>query len=495
MNANTTDVLICGAGAAGLTLAIELARRGVSFRLIDKADAAFPGSRGKAIQPRTQEVFDDLGIVDRALGAGGLYPPIRTYKDGGFTDSAFSENKPSTPAEPYNRPLMLPQFLTEAIMRERLVECGHRPRFGCELIGFEQDADGVTAIVRSAGDEETVRARFLVGSDGGRSFVRQALAIDFPGNALGIRAVVADILIDGLSDDAWHRWGDTPAETIALSPLRGTDLFQLQGAIPLEGEVDLSARGLNDMIAARTRRTDIPVRAVAWVSAYSMSARLADRFRVSRIFLAGDSAHVHPPTGGQGLNTSIQDAYNLGWKLGAVLRGAPNAMLDSYEAERRPIAADVLGLSKKLLDESRQGRMRRERETHQLDLGYPDSALSLDQSLETDQIAAGDRAPDAPCRGAGGQATRLFDLFRGPHWTLLGYGVERSAAIASRPGLRIHTIGTRGDITDDGGHIRDAYGLTNGWVLIRPDGYVSAIVSDPARLERHLESVGVPKFS
>jgi hypothetical protein len=152
-------------------------------------------------------------------------------------------------------------------------------------------------------------------------------------------------------------------------------------------------------------------------------------------------------------------------------------------------------LSKKLLDESRQGRMRRERETHQLDLGYPDSALSLDQSLETDQIAAGDRAPDAPCRGAGGQATRLFDLFRGPHWTLLGYGVERSAAIASRPGLRIHTVGARGDIADDGGHIRDAYGLTNGWVLIRPDGYVSAIVSDPARLERHLESVGVPKLS
>ncbi|HTW34097.1 MAG TPA: FAD-dependent oxidoreductase [Rhizomicrobium sp.] len=493
MNANTTDVLICGAGAAGLTLAIELARRDIRFRLIDKAATPFPGSRGKGIQPRTQEVFDDLGIVDRAFGAGGLYPRLRTYKDGGFTDSEFTENKPPTPAEPYMRPLMLPQFLTEAIMRERLAEFGYRPHFGCELIRFEQDADGVTATVRSNSGEETIRARYLVGSDGGRSFVRQALGIDFPGNSLGIRAVVADVLIDGLSDDVWHRWGNTPADSIALSPLRGTDLFQLQGAIPFEGEVDLSARGLHDMIAARTHRTDIPVHAVAWASAYAMSARLADRFRVGRVFLAGDAAHVHPPTGGQGLNTSIQDAYNLGWKLAAVLRGAPDLLLDSYEAERRPIAADVLGLSKKLLDEGRRGQMRRERETHQLDLGYPDSPLSFAQSLETDKIAAGDRAPDAPCCGAGGQSTRLFGLFRGPHWTLLGYGVPRSAAIASRPGLHIHTTGGRGDITDDGGHIRDAYGLTTGWVLVRPDGYVSAIVSDPACLERHLESVGVPR--
>jgi 2-polyprenyl-6-methoxyphenol hydroxylase-like FAD-dependent oxidoreductase len=129
------DVLICGAGAAGLTLAIDLARRGVSFRLIEKMDDPFRGSRGKGIQPRTQEVFEDLGILDRLVAAGGTYPMQREYRDdGSFTDSDVVEHEEATPAEPYHLPLMVPQFLTERVMRERLLELGHRPEFGCELV-------------------------------------------------------------------------------------------------------------------------------------------------------------------------------------------------------------------------------------------------------------------------------------------------------------------------------------------------------------------------
>ncbi|SFQ10809.1 FAD binding domain-containing protein [Variovorax sp. OK605] len=280
--------------------------------------------------------------------------------------------------------------------------------------------------------------------------------------ALGVRAVVADIALTGLGREAWHRFNEGRMDAqMSLCPLAGTTLFQLQAPIPLEGDADLSAEGLTSMVAA-----------------FNMNARLADRYKVGRVLLVGDAAHVHPPTGGQGLNTSVQDAYNLGWKLAAVTRGgAPETLLDSYEEERRPIAANMLGLATKLLDAARRGDMRRGREVHQLDIGYPDSPLALEQPRRARGLLAGDRAPDAPVSGASGQATRLFDIFKGAHWTLLGCEVERNR-VAPRPGLHIHTIGARGDLRDDGGHFQDAYALAPGdWVLVRPDGHVGAIVA------------------
>jgi 2-polyprenyl-6-methoxyphenol hydroxylase-like FAD-dependent oxidoreductase len=483
----TTDVLICGAGAAGLSLAIDLARRGVDFRLIEKADAPFHGSRGKGIQPRSLEVFEDYGIVDRLFATGGPYPPIREYRpDGSFAESLLAEPGGPTPAEPYYAPLMVPQFLTEGVMRERVAELGHRVAFGQELTGFAQDGAGVTAQVGDA----AVRACYLVGADGGRSFVRQTLSVDFPGETLGVRAIVADVMLEGIDRDAWHRFGSQMGQ-VMLCPLAGTDLFQVQGPLPLEGDVDLSAEALTTLVRKRTGR-DITIRSVAWASAYSMNARLADRYRVGRVFLAGDAAHTHPPTGGQGLNTSVQDSYNLGWKLAAVLRGAPEELLATYEVERRPIAAGMLGLATRLLDEVKQDTMRRDRATRQLDLGYPDSSLAL-QARAGVSVQAGGRAPDAPVRGAAGQPTRLFSLFRGPHWTLLGCETDR-AAVAPRSGLHVHIVGPRGDVVDDGGHFRDAYGVSpSDWVLVRPDGYVGAVVGADGvpMLERYLAEVGV----
>ncbi|MEH2491835.1 FAD-dependent oxidoreductase [Bradyrhizobium sp. AZCC 2230] len=474
----TADVLICGAGAAGLTLAIDLARRGVSFRLIEKSEGPFHGSRGKGIQPRTQEVFEDLGILDRIVAAGGLYPPERAYRDdGSFTESEVVERIAPTPAEPYHTALMIPQFLTEGVMRERLLELGHRVEFGCELVGLAQDQDGVTAHLSGAAGEETMRVRYLVGADGGRSFVRHALDIGFPGKTLGVRAVVADIVLTGLDRTAWHRFNNGAMDRqMALCPLAGTELFQLQAPVPLEGEVDLSAEGLSTMIAERSGRDDIRVHNVHWASAYQMNARLADRYRDGRAFLIGDAAHIHPPTGGQGLNTSVQDAYNLGWKLAAVIGGASATLLDSYEAERRPVAAGMLGLSTKLLDAAKRGDLRRGREVQQLDIGYPGSPLALEQPGRTEGLVAGDRAPDAPFRGAAGQPLRLFELLRGTHWTLLGYQVKRDA-VPARTGLHIHCIGPDQELIDDSGHFRSAYTVSSGdWVLVRPDGYIGAFV-------------------
>lgn len=140
-----TDVIICGTGAAGLTLALDLARRNIAFLLIDKAAQPFIGSRGKGIQPRSQEVFEDLGVIDRIVASGGEYPVQRVYTDAGPVDEAVVELSEATPAEPYHIPLLVPQFLTERRLRERLAELGHAPHYGHELVGFEQDADGVSA--------------------------------------------------------------------------------------------------------------------------------------------------------------------------------------------------------------------------------------------------------------------------------------------------------------------------------------------------------------
>ncbi|HEY9254064.1 MAG TPA: FAD-dependent oxidoreductase [Stenotrophomonas sp.] len=476
----TTEVVICGAGAAGLTLAIELARRGVDFVLLEKLDQPFRGSRGKGIQPRSQEIFEDMGIIDRLFATGGVYPPSRSYnEDGSHTDSALGEGGEATPSEPYRQPLMVPQFLTETAMRDRLAELGGQPAFGHEVLGFAQDAEGVDVRIATPDGEQNVRARFLVGADGGRSRVRQTLGIGFPGKTLGLRAVVADVVLTGLDPGAWHQFNETDMRRrISLCPLRGTALFQLQAPVPLEGEVDLSAPALDAMLHERTGRDDLAIHDVYWASAYQMNARLADRYRDGHVLLVGDAAHTHPPTGGQGLNTSAQDAYNLGWKLAAVLRGADDSLLDSYEEERRPIAQAMLGLSTKLLDNAQRGDNRRGREVQQLDLGYRDGSLCLTSTLGEGRLRPGDRAPDALLRGAGGQPRRLFDLFKGTHWMLIGYQTERADA-PTRAGVHVHIMGGTGELRDDAGSFVAAYGLARGeWVLVRPDGYVAGVVEN-----------------
>jgi 2-polyprenyl-6-methoxyphenol hydroxylase-like FAD-dependent oxidoreductase len=492
---NTLAVLICGAGAAGLTLAIDLARRGVLFRLIEKMDQPFPGSRGKGIQPRTQEVFEDLGIIDRIVAAGGTYPRMREYhSDGTHTEKDIAERDDPTPAEPYHIALMIPQFLTEELMRERLAELGHRAEFGYELVGFEQDEQSVTARLIGPAGEEFVQSRYLIGADGGRSFVRGALGVDFPGKTLGVRAMVADAALTGLDREVWHQFNSGNMERmLSICPLAGTDLFQIQAVIPSEGEVDLSDEGIAEMIRERTARNDVKVQSLSWASAYSMNARLADRYRIGRVLLVGDAAHVHPPTGGQGLNTSVQDAYNLGWKLAAVLGGAPDHLLDTYESERRPVAEAMLGLAAGLLDAAKRGEMRRGRELRQLDIGYRESSLTLNRSGRMSPLFAGDRAPDAPLRGAAGCLRRLFDLFTGSHWTLVGFQAERHIT-SGRKGLHIHQVGPGRELQDMAGHFQKAYGLAPGeWVLVRPDGYIAAIVTpdETSILQKFFSKVGL----
>lgn len=491
-------VLIVGAGPTGLTLAVDLARRGVRCRVVDKAPGHFTGSRGKGLQPRTQEVFDDLGVYEQVRAAGGAYPTLRAY-DGPTVlgDQVMFEQRAATPDVPYANLLMVPQWRTEQILRERLAGLGVTVELGTTVTHLEQDADEVTATLDGS---EPVRARYLVGADGGRSFVRRALGVGFHGETLEAhRALIGDVGVDGLDRDRWHVWPAAPGGMMSLCPMPGTDSFQftvqLAGADP-----DLTLAALQRIVDERTGRTDLRLRDLTFASPYRVNVRMVDRYRVGRAFLAGDAAHVHPPAGGQGLNTGVQDAYNLGWKLGAVLAGAPDGLLDSYQAERLPVAAEVLGLSSVLLAHGAQGR--HGDETSQLALNYRGGPLAGPSEGGT-LLATGDRAPDAPGHDLAGAPVRLFDAFRGPHATLLGFGPDAGAAaggLAGRYGdaVRATAVVEPGErsvnaFVDTAGHANRGYGVRPGaFVLVRPDGYLGLTSTDAAEVDRYLDQAGAP---
>ncbi|WP_107065904.1 FAD-dependent monooxygenase [Streptomyces aureus] len=508
------DVLVVGAGPTGLALGVDLARRGVDALVVERGAEPAPGSRGKGIQPRTMEVLDDLGVLDDIRAAGGAYPVGLIWQNGRPAGERpmFDPAEDGEEGSAFTEPWMVPQWRTQEILHARLTALGGRVAFSREVTALDQDEDGVTVrfapsqgagtvrfapgqgagtvrfapgqgagTVRFAPNEGagTVRARYVVAADGGRSAVRRAVGIGMTGAGADGSGVVdpapilvADALIDGLDRDHWHLFppdGDTGG-FMAVCPLAGTEYFQIVAGFAEGTTVDVSPDGVRKVFAARSHLTADAVTEVNWVSEFRPRAALADRFRSGRVFLAGDAAHIHSPAGGQGLNTSVQDAYNLGWKLGAVLGGeAPATLLDTYEEERRPVAAGMLGLSTKI----HRGEARRGRETRQLGLGYRGSSLAAETRTElTDEaLRAGDRAPDTAVDGG-----RLFDVLRGPHWTLLTAGPSLEGP--ALPGVRTALTGSDG-----------RYGP--GLYLIRPDGYVGWAGTDPRELRAYASRVGL----
>jgi 2-polyprenyl-6-methoxyphenol hydroxylase-like FAD-dependent oxidoreductase len=455
------DVLIVGAGPTGLALGIDLARRGVEALVVERADGLFPGSRGKGIQPRTQEVFDDLGALEAIRAAGGPYPARMIWEDGErIGELPTSGAIEAAEGTPYTDPLMVAQWRTQEVLYARLAELGGNVSFGREVTGVAQDADGVTVWFA---DGRTARARYVVAADGGRSAVRRALGVGMTGEMVDPAPfLVADIRLTGLDRDHWHTFPGADGTGVALCPLAGTDDFQLQARLAEGTELDLSLDGIRKLVAGYTHLDAEDVTGLRWVSDFRPRTGLADRFRVGRVFLAGDAAHIHSPAGGQGLNTSVQDAYNLGWKLGAVLRaGAPEGLLDTYEEERRANAAAVLELSTGV----HRGEVRRGTATVQLGVGYRESSLSVETRQDPSGIQAGDRAPDGTVSGV-----RLFDVFRGPHWTLLG---------AETSGVGVRVLPTA----------PESYGP--GVFLIRPDGYVGWAGDSTDGLEAYLTGIGL----
>jgi len=469
-----TDVLIAGAGPAGLVLGIELARRGIAFRLIEQRTEPLQASRGKGSQPRTLEIYEDIGALPGYLEVSGPYPPLRMLKgDTVIGERPFNVQIDPTPDIPYPNMIMAPQWRTDAVLRATLHAHGGEVEDGVELRRFEQDVGGVTATLLAGGQSSNVTAKYLVGADGGRSVVRTALGINFPGEAMAARRIIfGDICVETLARDKWWIW-QTEHGPVGLCPLPHVDAFQLMIPLADNEEPEISEASVIALFQSRTGRTDLRIHDATWLSLFTPSLRLADAYRKDRVFIAGDAAHVHPPTGAQGLNTSIQDVYNLGWKLARVLRGeATDKLLATYEAERRPVAAQMLDIAGGLT-RGAETVQPRGRQTQQLDINYRGSTLSVDRGRSGRTLVAGDRAPDAIYKAGDGTQRRVFEDLRGPQFTLLLFGGIEIDPPADVRDLKVVRLSAEGQPAA-------TYGVTGPTaVLIRPDNYIGLFDESP----------------
>lgn len=481
------DVLIVGAGPTGSTLAADLLRRGVGVQLIDKAAHSFKGSRAKGIQPRTQEVLEDLGVLKDAHAEGGAYPLMGIHVGPLTVPFRMQKRKKVAADVPYPNVLLLPQYRTDAILHRLLERNGLTIAFNTEIISFEQDDSGVTTTLSSG---EKIRSKYLIGADGGSSTVRKAASIRFIGETNEAdRMIIIDGTINGLSRNRWHVWPRIHGKQVAACPLPHTNQFQVMIRLTPDESVNLDDTALATMFDTLT---GLHLQDITWRSVFRPNVRLAEHYQSGRVFLAGDAAHVHTPAGAQGLNTGIQDAYNLSWKISQVIKGASETLLDSYEAERQPIAAQVLKLSSELYAEIEQkslSGLKRGDEERQLGISYYGGPLAPTNSSATKKLRVGDRAPDAPCKGPDG-LTRLFELYQGPHFTLLAFGTNAINTLSTLDWptagaeLRCYAIGNgmgvdENHITDTTGKLSSIYGITGDiLMLIRPDGYIGSIIKD-----------------
>jgi len=433
------DVLVVGAGPVGLALACELARNGVSCRIIDKRPAAVTTSRAIAIFPRTLEVFQIMNMIDPVLEAGHQLAGVALYNRSGQIGHIGFDALPTR----YRFALSLPQSETERLLIEHLGSFGKSVDRDRELVAFSQSVDSIQAVIRDAGGaEEIFDARWVVGCDGAHSNVRHLLGLPFEGAAYEETFVLADVKLDSALDPVHAHLFLTETGLVGIFPFRNGGCRIIASTQPESKGGPAGDPKFAEVIDLVNSRTDLGIKICEpdWMSRFHISHRKVAEFRAGRGFLAGDAAHIHSPAGGQGMNTGIQDAFNLAWKLGLVVRGkSPDSLLDSYNEEREPVARMVLTLTDRL---TRMGTMQNPLGRH-----VRDALLSIltgmhpveDRIAETmaeigihyrrssivfgnggQALRAGDRAPDCEfIVGTDRRLVRLYELLHEPVHHLL----------------------------------------------------------------------------
>jgi 2-polyprenyl-6-methoxyphenol hydroxylase-like FAD-dependent oxidoreductase len=546
--AASTDVLVIGAGPVGLTLAGELRRHGIAVRLVEKRDRPQEHPNAAIVHVRTLEILSAMGAVDGFLREGFPFPGIHLHAFGrrvGFVNVAGVDS-------PFSLPRTIPQQITERLLREHLERLGGRIEWSTEAVGLEQDDREVRVKLRHAapspaGEIETAAVPWVVGCEGSASLVRQSCEIDFPGQRYPGR--------EFLQIDAHVRWSRphgfgyqfiTADCLVLFFPYDDRGHYRIicgrrdenpdNHAPPTLEEIQKIVHEIADPCAE--------VYAPNWFNRFRSGHRLAARFREGRAFIAGDAAHVHVPIGGQGMNYGMHDAFNLAWKLAAVIKGeARPALLDTYAAERRAVdsslvrgtdrafhaifgAPAAVGAILKTIGPFLLGLpplQQRLRDTlAEVNVAYPTSPLSEDHGGSAGPVA-GDRAPDAiVVRLPQRQTTTLFEVMRGPRWTLLllagldptpgdienleRIGAALTAPYGNRlavhlvlcddPPVPVHESWAAQVLMDREQYLHTRYGVESAPCLyfIRPDGHIAfrAGADQHPRLLRYLQRILAP---
>ncbi len=453
---NDVDVLIAGAGPIGLTAAIELRRRGVRVRIVDPLLEPPQYAKAVGIQPRTLEVFEGMGVLEHILDAGMEMRGQFVFVNG----SQVSRIDLVTPADVPFRFHLLPQYSTERVLRDRLTDLDAEIERGVRVSAFTPDDDGVTVtLTDAAGAETSVRAGYLIGADGAHSTVRKGLGLGFEGGAFTEQYMLGDVAVDwsmprGYAIRAMHQADDgTTDDLLVCIPLPGRGRYRMSMLVPDELAIGPTSGGdgvahgfegtrtpdLSHIQAVVDRLSPEPatVSDLRWSSVFRISHRIVDSYGRGRVFVAGDAAHIHPPTGAQGMNTGVQDAHNLAWKLALAVAGdAAPGLLESYDLERRPVGEEVVG---RTVRDAREGIgsdstdvefvTRREA---QLLISYADSPITAGSTIPSAPAAprAGERAPDAAGLGRDSvnHPLRLYSLLSGVDHALVLYADAAAGA-------------------------------------------------------------------
>ena len=495
----TTDVLVVGAGPTGLMLANQLGRRGVRTTIIDRHSGPAQQSRAMAVHARTLEIYTKLGIADRAIELGHPGYGANMWS-GGRWRARIPLNEMGKELSAFPYVLMLGQDDNEHIMGELLPKWGLAVQWNTELVALEQKADHVAAMIKDPdGSMRTITATYVAGCDGARSAVRELNGIGFPGAPYEHAFFVADteatgpMVPDELNVFLWR------SGFHLYFPMRGTNGWRVIGILPnhLFGKDDMTFEDLIPTLL-QVGGAGLSFKKCHWFSTYRIHHRCTERFRDRRCFLAGDAAHVHSPMGGQGMNTGLQDAYNLAWKLAAVISNqADDALLDSYEAERRPFAERLLATTDRafrvVVSENWFAGMLR---THvvprvaafamksmrarraafltlsQIGIRYRESSLSQNLgSVPESAPHAGDRFPWLRLKfQAQGPREDLFQRLDDTRFNLLVIGQQAAAAASLHSDmLEVHAVPLD---AENNAALAAASIPSPSYYLLRPDGHI-----------------------
>jgi 2-polyprenyl-6-methoxyphenol hydroxylase-like FAD-dependent oxidoreductase len=526
-NDQQASVLIVGAGPAGLILAHELLRRGVKVRLAEKRPGPSHTTRAFTLHARSMEMFEHIGVAHR-LEEVCLPCPGNVYHFQGMSEDQLPRTDFRTLPSRYPFYYKLNQNDFEQVLREHLnAQYSLAPEYGTELVSIAEGGDGVHVSLRraGAGQEERVRYDWVVGCDGSKSRVRQEAGIGFTGQRVGVMAMM-DVEIEGLScDDSWVNYFISRDLFMLVTKLPGRYwrvYLSDAGAMTKAGRPRESFQRVADQM-----NIGMTLGEPQWATTWEILNNVADRYRTGRVLLCGDASHVHSPAGGQGMNGCMQDAFNLGWKLAAVVNGVSGQeILDTYEQERRPIGEQIsagakathdivmafgTGLEDRIkITQQPQWQDNSIRLISGLAHNYRDAVRVPHGLAPVPGPAPGDRAPDALLTGE--PRRRVFDLLRHPGFTLLaspGDGEQGQLAVIGKafneirdrfPGLVATRLVSQEPATgfdfdcsvlDTAGEFADQYsiGREGRLVLVRPDMYVglSVAMDDAGRLAEYLD--------